>query len=255
VVDYVILVHKLMDFIDDMDLTMLRQISRRGRLMAMISSPEDDALHQEAAEILGDERLQDPLSTASTGQHPVHQTRIPSDVYNRIGDYLLSTGTRIQHANSVLIRSVAEAGEVLSPYGTLLHSIDGGFGRTFSTHSSHPGNGSIFYASPHSLDSGFIQSIWQIKISGIQRVFFDIRAHQALSNIDAMCSPYADRPRLNASIVYADETGSHSVIERSRIVAHGVYRARPRGTFGIDSPILILVNTDRGRFDYSAVHV
>jgi hypothetical protein len=74
---------------------------------------------------------------------------------------------------------------------------------------------------------------------------------EADANVSSHVPLLSAQPHLNALIAYADEKGSCSVIEQSRIVAHAVYRARPRGTFAINCPILILVNTDRGRFDYS----
>jgi hypothetical protein len=227
---------------------MLRQICRRGRLMALIAQLDADELSQKTRAILGDERLQSEPRRSTPAVPPTRRAeRVPADLYSQTLSYLGSHGIALRHHQDF---PHPEEAQVLSPYGRFVTEIKAAWhDRTFSIRKSHPGNSSIVFSVPGSgkPSYGFIQSIWSHDVNDSEEIFFAVRCHLLLSPEDEEKSPYRRRPRLNATTVYSGAGGSEVIIRFSDIIAHAAYCLCEPGTFGIQQAILLLVNTDRGR--------
>jgi hypothetical protein len=217
-----------------MDLTMLRQICRHGRLVAMLSNQPRTAEWQ----------LEDAVSGSKGPSNLLTRDRVPIHLYEKIlaiSRQSLATLRHYQHLphprNSIILPPVGHS-PIYFEHG----------GRTFSTHKAHPGNGSIVFCDLNgSARTGFIDSVWKLDISGTEHIFIDVLLHKYLSFQDQAKNPFKTRPKLHISLVYAAPSGERTVIEVSRIIAHGAYWIRPSGTFGISKRTMIIHNTDRGR--------
>lgn len=242
------------EFTGEIDFTMLRQICRRGRLMACLrssslypespSTPFSSIIAKAASTIL---RTPAPkIDTNGAGLKIVDQ-----DAYEAILHYLNAaeqfTGlSPLRHAQDlphpynarILPRSAF-------PIRQFKHK-----GRDYSTFETHPGNSSVFFNArvQSGADSGHIESVWRFTIDGKQsRTFVVLSVHQPLSSGDAKRNPYQERPGFLANVVYARSSNVSAlrlmIFEPQDIVGHVAYYVRPPGTFGIKKSTNVIINS------------
>ncbi|KAH6887830.1 hypothetical protein BKA70DRAFT_1122123, partial [Coprinopsis sp. MPI-PUGE-AT-0042] len=119
--------------------------------------------------------------------------------------------------------------------------------RTYSLLSLHPGNSSISFQKPDgNVDAGFIQCIWTHNlIPGKSKTYLLISPHIRLSKQHQKLNPYQQYPGMMADIVYAQTPPANQqvVIQKEDIITHIPFYSRPKGTFSIPKPIMIIVNS------------
>lgn len=229
---------------------MLRQMCRRGRLIAFLRrwnlDPASDS------------------TTIQTGMHVFSKTHtqkedpsgaglklLSSQEYSMILEYLNALanssnppGPPFRHAQCM----PHLAHEQVLPRSAIPIKQLKLKGRDYSTFGMHPGNSSVHVSGKLSgLVSGHIESIWRFTglSPGETRTFILLSKHQSLSLKDDQMNPYRFRPGFLAKIVYARNSASLSlsVIEPDNIIAHVAYYARPQGTFGINKATSIVINS------------
>ncbi|KZV99787.1 hypothetical protein EXIGLDRAFT_579620, partial [Exidia glandulosa HHB12029] len=180
----------------DMDLTMLRQICRRGRLEARIRDGSDNPEVQKLYSLLVPGAASSaPRALTAEDEIALHKYDAPlseSD-YDLVFNYLHSRdGTwrrydALPHPPQPRIVPLRARSIVTTEIA----------GRTFDIHQSHIGNSSIrFYmpGNPAETSSGFIKAIWTMAIEGELRTFLGVHTHVALAAPNAPLSPYIDLP-------------------------------------------------------------
>ena len=226
----------------ELDYTMLRQMCRRGRLMARLHDSSSHPTSPESITILSDILLQ----TASVKEDPdgTGLEIVPADVYEAILSYLNSQmpflhrhAQAMPHPHNAHVLPCAAI-----PVCHIKHK-----GRDYSTVGMHSGNSSVHFLKARSstVDSGHIEAMWQYTIDGILRTFIVLSVHQNLSPQDEVLDPYIAYPGFLAKVVYARQTDNLFlvILEQDQIVGHVAYYNRPAGTFGIRRSTSILVNS------------
>jgi len=219
---------------------MLRQMCRRGRLMAFLQNSTTSDPIKTAMNIL----LQKP--SAKEDPSGAGLKVVPLEVYNAILAHLNSariTSAFFRHAQAiphpdnacVLPRSAF-------PVNQVKHKC-----RNYSTFDMHHGNSSVYFAAKEEFrpDSGHIESMWRYKIDGVLRTFIVLSVHQPLFPQDEACNPYRLYPGFLAKVVYTRQLDNLAltILEQDQIVGHVAYYSRPPGTFGITRATSILVNS------------
>ncbi|KAJ6602581.1 hypothetical protein DFH09DRAFT_900038 [Mycena vulgaris] len=175
---------------NDMDLTMLRQMSRRGRLEAYFKDSKlqevqsIDPIH-ELAQILQPDDLSDsgaplrPLDGSEVANILGRGKDLPQSDYNIILKYLQSIG-QPWCSNKDMPHPVGAL--ILPPQALALyqHTVDQ---RVFSCKKANEGNSAIQFKNPfnnliHTM--GYITRIWQLILQGHMQTFFVVEQHKPL---------------------------------------------------------------------------
>jgi len=222
-----------------MELTMLRQTARRGRLDALLhSNPAGNTAISQLASIL--EPLDDRHSSRST--HVMSDvetadalaggTRLDQWHYNLLLQYLNTTGMEYHSAYQI---TPHVRGTLILPPFTLLPRQLNLDGRTYSIKASHAGNSHIQFYIPGAVggavDTGYIKAIWEIPLEGARQIFFLVQRHQPLSPAQLRKTPYAHQPgsNLQTKVVKVDNSNEVCIIEQRHIICHlAVYENPPR---------------------------
>lgn len=245
-------------FTGELDLTMLRQMCRRGRLQALIqdtSSTTTNTLVGAALDTLGRRQLVSDGSLPRTGPALVlskHDeaifnaagTNIPSDIYVKILLYWNDTHSPPHIHYNNLTYSLLDV-DVHPKYAVPVHHIEQ-HTRTFSTKQKTPGASSISFTHPKTkmVDAGWILSMWRQALNGQLFTFIVVQPHTPLTEDDFHKTPYRNRPKFECALVYAQpqQVRELVIIEEKNLQAHVAYVERPEKTFGIKEKIIILNN-------------
>ncbi|KAJ7271760.1 hypothetical protein C8J57DRAFT_1179741 [Mycena rebaudengoi] len=243
----------------ELDLTMLRQMCRRGRLLATIKDStqetDSDSPIVAAMRILSP---QAPVTTDSSSRieqlSPADETAfngsgalLDASIYDRILDYWNHTYSPSYIRATDFTFELLERGvKVLPTRGVPLahftHKI-----RLFSPFKKHHGNSSISFRHPSTgrKELGFIRSIWTQVLQGQKRTFVFVQPHTDMKPADAAKTPYLTHPRFECTVKYTEpwQPQPELIIEPRHIISHVAYLPLPKGTFGIQQAITIFVDS------------
>ncbi|KAJ7160858.1 hypothetical protein C8R46DRAFT_904956 [Mycena filopes] len=245
----------------DIDLTMLRQTARRGRLEAKLTDyhfqtniPADDVVGHLAQILQPDasylNKALQPLSGLEVAQILAHGKETGIRAYTLILNYLHSARQTQWRSVHAPLPHLAE--EVALPPTSLQPSEFKLDGKTFSCKRSHEGNSGIQFKNPvnvNDLLTGYIETIYQIPLDGRMQTFLLIRKHTVIPQWVAAESPFLSRPRFGTKIVDATPSDDFCIIEPAHILTHLTIHKRPKGTYGILTRKLLVVcwSLNRGR--------
>jgi hypothetical protein len=220
--------------IGDLDLTMLRQICRHGRLLAILAVDESDV-----GKILEDQN--DSVQTVPVG--PSHILTSLGDLYNPLHSYVNRDGLACRHYR-----------DVPHPHGSTVLSIMAEpvtyfefQGRPYSVRTANAGNSAIAFLDGNGVVlTGFIASAWHACIGKAPRTFLFVEVHEQLSNQDSCRSPYRGKAGLFTKLVYTSLLQPQVVIEPEAIISGISYFNQPASTFRIHRETTIVHVVDRG---------
>ena len=225
-----------------MELTMLRQTARCGRLDARLHDNRtgDTAISQLASILEPDDghspvsaRIMTDLEIANAN---ATATRLDHRHYISLLEYLNSMGMEYcsVYENIPRVRGTL----ILPPVAHHLRQVNLD-NRTYSIKESHVGNSHIQFYVPGAVggtvDTGYIEGIWELPLKGASQIFLLVRRHQPLSPAQLRKTPYAYQPCLNlqTKIVKVEDSNNIYIIEQRHIICHlAVYKNLPR-TFGL----------------------
>jgi len=223
---------------------MLRQMCRRGRLMARLQDFSSQLMTttSEPVKMLSNVILGKPIFK----EDPIGAglNIVPADVYSAILTYLnlqtpafpLRDARAMPHPKNAHVLPRAAV-----PIRHINHK-----GRDYSTFDMHHGNSSVHFRMQGVLkDSGHIETMWRYTINGILRTFIVLSVHHDLSQQDEKNDPYTPFPGFLVKVVYTRRSNDLSLIilEQDHFIGHVAYYIRPEGTFGIGRSTSVLVNS------------
>jgi hypothetical protein len=232
-----------------MELTMLRQTARRGRLDAFLHSNTADTAINQLASILEpvDDRHSSQstrvMSDVETADALAGGTRLDQWHYDLLLQYLNTTG--MEYHSAYQITPHVRGTLILPPFALLRRqfSLDS---RTYSIKESHAGNSHIQFYIPGAVggavETGYIEAIWEIPLEGARQIFFLVQRHQPLSPAQLRKTPYAHQPgsNLQTKVVKVDDSNEVCIIEQRHIICHlAVYENPPR-TFDLTSKTMTI---------------
>ncbi|KAJ7241524.1 hypothetical protein B0H12DRAFT_1250312 [Mycena haematopus] len=225
--------------IDEMPLTMLRQMARRSRLEAKLTHILQPTTWStmKASQLLTELEVTKILSTAPD---------LERDDYDMLLEYQNSTG-----------QFWASCYEMRQPPGALilppcaLKPTEFKLGdQSFSRYQSTRNNSGIQFKEPttHTVYTGFIDDIWQIPLEGRMQTFLMVQKHKLLPDGLLQKTPYPHLPLFQTTAVDAAQSNRFLIIEPRHILTHLSVFKRPKGTYGINRDILIICwASNRGR--------
>jgi hypothetical protein len=237
---------------------MLRQICRRGRLLASISdsiqTTDSKSPVVEAMRILSGP---DPVSANSQSSQQLSPAQ--ETAYNGSGVVLEASMTKLIldywnrthsppyiHA-SQLRYDLLDAGVNVFPTRAVELTQFTHKTRLFSISKLNRGNSSMSFRHPSTgqKDLGYIQSIWTLALQGQCQTFVVVQPHTDLSSTDGAKTPYSTHPRFACAVRYSEPLRPQPqlILEPRHIISHVPYYQRPKGTFGIDQAITIFVDS------------
>ncbi|KAF9033823.1 hypothetical protein BJ165DRAFT_1356824 [Panaeolus papilionaceus] len=244
--------------IRDMDLTMIRQLCRRGRLNAYVQRQQQEYMdsnisHQRTngEEGVGAARVfHASLDTLAGGTSSVlpKPTADSHTLPNNVYDFLLSY---VNFQRDIPLRRYDNfphpTGAKVYPHWATPHTSITIHGRTYTIYSQHRSNASIHFSHPYypQLQMGFINSIWSQQIEGARRTFLIVQLPVFLSQDDAIRSPYAFQGLLGLMgvLVYSKAAEDCIVVETEHVRGHVPFYIRPPGTFGIEEGTMVMLNS------------
>ncbi|KAF9455478.1 hypothetical protein BDZ94DRAFT_1366470 [Collybia nuda] len=236
----------------DLDLTMLRQMARKGRLHAILEDgvQTEDVGVRRLASILQPTTLSDsvptPLGPAELAAFLKKAPELPQNEYNALLHYLQQTGRQFRAYDNFPHPQNAMILPPRAQRPLQLHRN----GQTFSCQQSHRGNSGIRFYNPlkNSHDTGFIQSIWMVPLAGTRHPFIVVRPHRPLPEDIEGQAPFQHYPGFLSRILDANPTDTLLIIEPPHIVTHLTTFWRPAGTYGIKEETLVVCwALNRGR--------
>ena len=231
---------------------MLRQMSRRGRVDALLQDGLQDGRMNGLANILQpavktSDFSPTPLDSAEIAAVFKKASNLPRDAYDALLVYLQATGHQYRaydafpHPPNALI---------LPPRVELPLQVHRG-DHTFSCQHSHEGNSTIQFRNPHTQehDTGFIEAIWRVPLEGAMHTFFVVRPHQQLPNSEEEQAPFVHFPGFMSRIVDTVPSKQLMIIQPVHLITHLTTFRRPSGTYGIPrETIIICWALNRGRW-------
>ncbi|KAK7013213.1 hypothetical protein R3P38DRAFT_2546681 [Favolaschia claudopus] len=238
---------------EDMPLTMLRQMARRGRLEAQLSDGQlkAGALGQ-FSEILqptiaASRKQAKPLSDLAVAKILKVSKELPEEDYELLLQYQRSKG---QPWRSWLDLPQPHGALILPP--AVLYSRHFKIGdHTFSRIKSRKKNSRIQFKDPEDSTTrctGYIREIWQIPVHNYLQTFFLVEKYKPLALGAIQKTPYHSLNLFQATAVSTDPSNNFCIIEPHHILTHLTSYYRPKGTFGILKAILVICwALNRGR--------
>jgi len=229
---------------------MLRQISRRGRLLALLR----DSFHSGTTTVgLGLSLMAKTLFPTSAETATMNDTNvtstttqsdIPIAIYERVLAY---TNKNFSSSNPYRdFRRLPHPGDarVLGRRAISIRHWKHN-GREYSIRGAHPGNSSISFDHNSIHDARFIEQMWRFLVDGRERTLMVISLHMFLLPLDQEKNPYTQRPGLACQLVYSRRPPLHDwvVISPEQIIGHVAYYQRPPGSFGIQQTTTVLINS------------
>jgi hypothetical protein len=226
-----------------MELTILRQMARRGRLDAFLhDNRTGNTAKSQLANIL--EPIDDSYSSGSTrimndieiAHAHASGTRLDLEHYDLLLQYINTTGKEYHSAYEGVPQVLGTF--ILPPLAHRPHqfTLDN---RTYSIQESHVGNSHIQFYIPEAVggatDTGYIEVIWQLPLEGASQIFILVRRHQPLSPVQLQKTPYAYQPGsdLQTKVVKVENSKDVYIIEQRHIICHLAVYTNPRRTFGL----------------------
>lgn len=224
-----------------MDLTMLWQLARRGRLAAFLNNKAQNSPSMASlTQILQQEMNSSgkDLDGAEVAKILTASKPVGADKYRMLLQYLNSTGQQwrsnvdIPHPPGALILPPV----ALQPADVKLD------GHGYSCRRSHEGNSAIQFKNPTDSASltGFIEEIWRMPLQGDMQTFLLVRIHKALPASAHSRAPYTSLRHFETTIVDAAPSNQLQIIEPHHITTHLTVYKRPKGTYGINKEILVI---------------
>lgn len=236
-----------------MDYTMLKQMARLCRLLALLHDNESvDSATQAFASILesNDSKTKSPMTKELSGlEIALFLSKAPKmyqHEYQLVKQYLNTMGSPYRSHTDY---PHPEYALILPPNAKRLTEFHDN-GCTYSCSSSHSGNSPIqFYNRETQAHlTGVIDTILEIPLEGFLRKFILVHPYCDLNEEDTRRTPYSQFPRMMTKAVDTTPSGTMIVIEPQHIITHLTTYKRPAGTFGIDKEILIICwALNRGR--------
>lgn len=236
-----------------MDFTMMRQMSRYARVRAAFDEDED---LQPLRDILDGTRVNvdQPAKRLSSVEHSKFLTKCDTELddglYEKLLRYLRDAGVPCHSAYERM--SAADCLNALF-LPTKVRTVQQVYvdDRPFNRRASHEGNSNIQFINPSSRqkETGFIETIWQVVLDSVLRVFFLVNLHRPLPAAEEQMAPYVHFDRRFATrIVDAEPSNQFIVIEHQHIITHLTTLERPEGTYGINRKSLVVCwAMNRGR--------
>ncbi|KZV82543.1 hypothetical protein EXIGLDRAFT_626883 [Exidia glandulosa HHB12029] len=235
---------------EDMDYTMLRQISRKARLTAEIETNPDfnrtDSSGASLASILLDERSTTTShlhASATTSKKAARspQKELTAVHYTTILEYLQTRGEHFRHCEEA---GLTHTDPVLPPTGQSLSSLRQ-YGRNFNTRRTHEGNSLVVVRRPLGTQlRGFIEDVCCIDFDGGKRTFLIL---EPLEPVPDSLNPYLHFKGLACGVAYDRSMAARIVVEPSQLISHLVALRCPGGTFGIPEATIITRSLNQGR--------
>ncbi|KAJ7119217.1 hypothetical protein C8R43DRAFT_960148 [Mycena crocata] len=238
--------------VDDMPLTMLTQIARRGRLEAHLTDQQmNDGHPGQLAQILKPQvaaqtRASQRLTEVEVAKILATAKDLLEDDYQMLLQYQVSKGQpwrscyQLPHPPGALI---------LPP--CVVQCTEFAMGsRVFSCYRSTRGNSGIQFKHPSdsSLITGYIEQIWEVPLEKHMQTFVLVQKHTSLSSTFTSKTPYSAFPLFEAKVVSAAPSNRFCIIEPKHILTHLTVYKRPKGTYGINSAVLTICwALNRGR--------
>ncbi|KAJ6506588.1 hypothetical protein C8R45DRAFT_816835, partial [Mycena sanguinolenta] len=237
---------------NDMPLTMLRQMARRGRLEVQLADSQakggaagklaavlrpDSVAKKNASKALTEFEVATILATAM---------ELESDEYEMLLDYQNSLGQLWRSCYDV---PHPPNSRILPPRAAKVKHFKMN-DQTFSCFESRQNSSGIQFKDPSSstTHTGFIDQIWEIPIDNHMQTFFLVQKHKNLSANDLQKTPYTSMPLFQATAVDAQKSNHFCIIEARHILTHLTFLRRKKGTCGINKSILVICwALNRGR--------
>lgn len=234
----------------DLDFTMIRQMSRRGKVKAALQ--DDDELKE-----LG-RVLEPPVVSVDAPRKDVSPTEesvflkacspFAREDYDAMLHYLRKKGRAL---HSVYDQTARDPNYTyLLPNvrkHTEVHIAD----RTYSIRQSHEGNSAIEFVHPEtgSKDTGFIECIYSTLLKSKVHTFFIVRSHRQLPAFEERKAPFGNfNEKYCVRIMDELPSNNRVLIEQHHVVAHVSTLRRPAGTYGIERETLVVCRAlNRGR--------
>lgn len=234
--------------IGDLDLTMLRQMSNRAHIDALLRDQDASGGLANILEPGNKQPSKYPVQISSTEAAGILAGACALDEteYNALLYYLHNTGRPYRASTDFPHPANAN---ILPPQAQRPPQINHEE-HTFSCQQSHRGNSAIQFYNPltQSHDTGFIQAIWVLPLESSKHEFLVICPHKKLSIAEQSLAPFQHYPGFMTQIVDATPSESLVIIEPIHIVTHLTTFLRPKGTYGIDKETLIICQAlNRGR--------
>ena len=233
--------------IGNLDFTMITQMSRRGRLDAMLYDNSDT---QDLANILQSNDLHNKKNEGPNlpqSNDYKNAISLTNDEYFALLHYLQTLGQPYQPAHQF---PHSENALILPASVNKPLQVHEGH-HTFSCKKSHKGNSAIQFYDPisNNYDTGYIESIWTTKLQGVLRRFFVVRPHLPLPITEENKAPFIHLDsRYSTKIVDAGPLERLVIIEQRHIITHLTVLPRPIGTYGIERKTLVICwALNRGR--------
>ncbi|KAF8068046.1 hypothetical protein FPV67DRAFT_1669907 [Lyophyllum atratum] len=224
----------------DLDLTMLRQMSRRARIDALL---HDEDGSRDLADTL------DPIHVSMDTPLPLKPTEVSEillkapalspEEYNALLYYLHLTGRPYRAFHDFPHPPNAN---ILPPQAQRPLQVHRDQECTFSCERSHKGNSAIQFYNPltQTHDTGFIQTIWGLPLEGSMRNFMVVRPHRPLSALEEGQAPFSQYSGFMTRIVDALPSDDLVIIEPTHIITHVMTFRRPAGTYGIGKETMVV---------------
>ena len=225
---------------------MLRQISCRGRLLALLKdSFHSTTLAGNGLRLMAHTLFPSAFARDDTNFQSINKQEIlPLPVYEHILSYVnknLSPSNpyrdfrQLPHPDDV---------HVFARMATVIRHWKYN-GHQYSVNAAHPGNSSISFEHNSIHDAGFIEQMWKVVIKGQSVLLMVISLHTTLSLHDELKNPYSQYPGLACQLVYSHHPALEHwiVISPDQIIGHVAYYNRPPGTFGIRQATMVIVNS------------
>ena len=234
---------------------MLWQIHRHGCLAGLTNIHNNtNSLFNKASQLL----FADPAKV-SGASNLENQSDVQAAEFNSKGSTLPLDLCELilQHINAI------DGPNTFRHCNALLHPLDAHFlpplalsvsciehkGLGYSTFTSHLVNSSIsfFNRTLNTFNAGFIVLMWCQVLMGWTRTFIVVAPHTPLSDYNHTQSPYVTRPGFQATLVYSEPTPAlkcrHVVLKTPQIHSHIAFCDWLAGTFGIEQPTRILLDS------------
>ncbi|KAJ7150883.1 hypothetical protein C8R43DRAFT_887002 [Mycena crocata] len=236
--------------VDDMPVTMLTQIARKGRLEALFTDEQSkEGYPGELAKILqpviaAQIKAAQPLAELEVAKFLTTGIDLSSEDYQMLLQYQISKGQlwrscyQMPHPLGALI---------LPPCVVKPREFKQGR-QVFSCYKSHRGNSGIRFKNPadSTLLTGFIEEIWELPLENHMQTFILVQKHKDLPTSTE--TPFTSLQSFEAKLVHADPSGRFCIIEPMHIITHLTVYKRPKGTYGIHNAVLAICwALNRGR--------
>ena len=117
--------------------------------------------------------------------------------------------------------------------------------RTYSCNNSHAGNSHIqFYIPTHgdTIETGYIEEIWELPFEGLWQTFFFVCQHCPLSPAQQKKTPYTVEPcsRLQSKAISCELSNTVYILELQHIICHLATYTIAVSTYGLREDVMLI---------------